>query len=746
MASSNQLPPMRPTFSRALPPVFLLALGLGAAHAQTAPAISRPSATLTVAEGTASLSLPLSIANPNGTASTVEVALQAFGTATAGQDFTYASTQTVTFPAGSTTAQTLTIPLLDDAVAEETEYLVLRLQNPTNATVSATANEVLVYIKDNDTPAPALGRRVALSLLQSYQTAAPFSGSTQVNSAEIAAYDPSTKRLYVVNSVGGKLDILSLANPSAIAPVASIDIKSYGNLNSVAVRNGLVACALEGTNPQANGSVVFFDQHGTFQKQVTVGAMPDMVTFTPDGRTVLTANEGEPNAAYTTDPEGSVSVIDVAGGVAALTQANVTTVGFASYNGQEAALRAQGIRIYGGRAAAPASAAQDLEPEYIAVSANSQTAYVTLQENNAVAVLDLARQQFTALRPLGTTDHRQPGRSLDASDQTTDVLLANWPIRGLRLPDGINHFEVGGTGYLLTANEGDARDYAGFSEQVRLGSSNYPLDPAAFPNANLLKNNSVLGRLNVTNKLGDPDGDGDFDEIYAYGGRSFSIYNAATGAEVYDSGNLLERVTAADATYGTIFNASNNFGEAPVRKNRSDDKGPEPEGVTTGRLGPDLYGFVSLERVGGVVAFNLNNPAAPVLEAYANNRGLLAGTGDLGPEGIVFIAAADSPTGQPLLLLANEVSSTISVYGLQVATPTATRPGQAAAPLALYPNPSQPGAPVRLSRPVSGTLCDLTGRPVQTVRAASQLATSGLAPGVYVLRADDGATSKLVVP
>ena len=745
MAPSNHLLPMCPTFSRALPIVFLLTLGLGVANAQTTPTISRPSATLTVTEGAASISLPLSIAGANTTASTVQVALQAFGTATAGQDFTYASTQTVTFPAGSTSAQTLTIPLLDDALAEETEYLVLRLQNPTNATVSAAANEVLVYIKDNDTPPPALGHHVALRLLQSYQTAAPFSGSTQVNSAEIAAYDASTKRLYVANSVGGKLDILNLTNPGAIAPVASIDIKGYGNLNSVAVRNGLVACALEGTNPQANGSVVFFDQNGAFQKQVAVGAMPDMVTFTPDGRTVLTANEGEPNAAYTTDPEGSVSVIDVSAGIAALTQAQVTTVGFTAYNGQEASLRAQGIRIYGGLATAPATAAQDFEPEYIAVSANSQTAYITLQENNAVAVLDLASKQFTALRPLGTTDHRQPGRSLDASDQTTDILLANWPIRGLRLPDGINHFEVNGTGYLLTANEGDARDYSGFSEQVRLGANSYLLDPAAFPNANLLKNNNVLGRLNVTNKLGDTDGDGDFDEIYSYGGRSFSIYHAATGAEVYDSGNLLERVTAADATYGAIFNASNGYGEVPVRKNRSDDKGPEPEGVTTGRLGPDLYGFVSMERVGGVLAFNLNNPAAPVLEAYANNRSPTAGTGDLGPEGIVFVSAADSPTGQPLLLLANEVSSTISVYSIQVSTPTATRPGQAAALLAVYPNPSQPGAPVQLSRPVSGTLCDLTGRPVQTVRASSQLETSNLAAGVYVLRAEDGATTKLVV-
>jgi len=729
-------------FSPLLPATFLLGLASAVAQAQTTPAISRPGATLTVAENAGSVSIPLTIANPGAAASTVQVVLQAFGTATAGQDFTYTSTQTITFPAGATGPQTLTIPVTDDATAEETEYFVVRLLNPTNATVTANATDVLVYIKDNDTPAPVAARTLSLSLLQSYQNGTPFSGNNQVNSAEIVSYDASTKRLYVANSVGGKLDILNLANPAAITAIASIDIKPYGGINSVSARNGVVACALENANPQANGSVVFFDQNGVLVKQVTVGALPDMITFSPDGRYVLTANEGEPKADYTTDPEGSVSIIDISGGVASLTQANVTTAGFTTYNGQEAALRTQGIRIYGGLATAPATVAQDLEPEYVAVSADSRTAYITLQENNALAVLDLTTKQITGLRPLGYSDLRQPGRGIDASDQTLEPLIANWPVKGMRQPDALATFEVGGTAYLLTANEGDARDYSAFSEQVRLSANSYTLDATAFPNAALLKNNNVLGRLNVTNRLGDTDGDGDFDEIYAYGGRSFSIYNAATGAEVHDSGNLLERITSTDATYGALFNASNSYGEAPVRKNRSDDKGPEPEGVTTGRIGNNLYAFVSMERVGGVLAFNINNPASPVLELYMNNRSPTAGTGDLGPEGIVFISAADSPTGQPLLLLANEVSSTVAVYSIQTSTVTATRPGQLAAPLLAYPNPSQ-GSAVRLSRAVSGTLHDLAGRPVRQLRTTDRVETSGLAAGVYVLRADDGATSKL---
>jgi hypothetical protein len=727
---------------------LLLSLVCTAAYSQTTPSISRPSATLIVAENAGSVSIPLTITNPGAAASTVQVALQSFSTATPGEDYAYASTQTVTFPAGAMGPQTVTIPITNDVLAEETEYFVVRLQNPTNATVAAGSTDVLVYIKDNDTPAPTLARSLSLSLLQSYQNGTPFSGNTQINSAEIVAYDASTKRLYVANSVGGKLDILNLANPAAITAIASIDIKSYGGINSVYARNGLVACAMENANPQANGRVVFFDQDGVFQKQVTVGALPDMITFSPDGHYALTANEGEPKADYTVDPEGSVSVIDLSGGIASLNQANVTTVGFAGYNSQAAQLRTQGIRIYGGLAATPSTVAQDLEPEYIAVSTNSQTAYITLQENNAIAVLDLATKQFTALRPVGYSDLRQPGHGIDASDQTADVLIANWPIKGMRQPDAIASFEVNGTPYLLTANEGDARDYNAFSEQVRLGTTSasapYVLDPTVFPNAALLKNNNVLGRLNVTNKLGDTDGDGDFDEIYAYGGRSFSIYNASTGAEVHDSGNLLERVTATDATYGAIFNASNGFGEAPTRKNRSDDKGPEPEGVTTGRIGNNMYAFVSMERVGGVMVFNINNPASPVLELYQNNRSLTAGTGDLGPEGIVFIPAADSPTNQPLLLLANEVSSTVAVYSIQASAVTATRGGQNAAPLLLYPNPSQ-GSTVRLNRAVSGTLSDLTGRTVRQLRTTDHLETTGLVAGVYVLRADDGTTGKLVV-
>lgn len=709
---------------------------------QTAPAVAQSvrftAATAIANETAGTVSIPVAITN-SGAASTVQVALvTSLGTATAGTDFTYPATQTLYFPAESTTNQVLTIPLTDDALAEGVEYFTLRLQNPTNATLTAGSTEVLVYIRDNDTQAPTQTRNLTLNRLASYQN-----GASGTNSAEIVAHDPTTQRLYVANSVGGKLDILSLANPAAIAPVASINIAPYGGINSVAVRNGVVACAIENADPQQNGSVVFFDQNGAFLKQVTVGALPDMITFSPNGQLIVTANEGEPKTDYSVDPEGSVSVIDFSGGVAEVTQASVTTVGFASYNSQAAALRAAGIRLYGGTPAAPSSVAQDLEPEYVAVSADSRTAYITLQENNAIATLDLSTRQFTSLRTVGYQDHSQAGFSLDASDQTPEILMANWPIRGMRQPDAIAAFEVSGQRYLLTANEGDAREYNALNEINRISEAAYVLDSTAFPNAALLKNAQVLGRINATNKLGDTDGDGDFDEIYALGGRSFSVYNASTGALVHDSGDLLERVTSTDFTYGAIFNASNTTGN-PARKNRSDDKGPEPEGVTTGAIRDTVYAFVSLERIGGVAVFNVNNPTQPKLVQYVNNRSTTTGAGDQGPEGIVFIAATNSPTGEPLLLLANEVSSTVSVYSIQARGVLSNKAARNAEPLHLYPNPSE-GGKVQLSRAVSGTLHDVLGRPVRTLRKAREFETVGLATGVYVLRAEDGASSKLVV-
>ena len=614
----------------------------------------------TVLESAGTVTANISITSSNSNPSSVEVVLIPFGTATIGSDLAY-TTQTVTFAANATGTKTLTITINDDAIGEESEYFVLKLQNPINATLPGITQQT-IFIKDNENTTPVGNNEVTMSFVSSFTN-----GVAATNSAEIVAHDPVSQRLFVANSIGKKLDIIDFSNPSAMSIISSIDISIYGNINSVAVKNGIVACAIENTVPEQDGFVVFFNTNGVFQNQVTVGALPDMITFNNAGTRVLTANEGQPNVGYTIDPEGSVSIVDISGGIATLTQTNVTTALFTAFNSQAAALKASGVRIYG-----PGSTvAQDMEPEYITVSEDDLTAYVVLQENNAFAYVNLTNNTITDIKPLGFKDHSVFGKGLDATNTGTNVNIANWPIKGMYLPDGMTHFNVAGVEYLITANEGDARaDYgAANNEETTIGAATYSLDPVAFPYASAMKSNANLGRLKCTNRLGDTDNDGDFDEIYTFGARSFSIWNATTGTLVYDSGDDLEQITANDPTYGAIFNCSNTN---ITKKDRSDDKGPEPEGVAVATIAGVPYAFVSMERVGGLMVFNVSNPAAPQFVQYVNNRGLTGLTGDRGPEGIIYVKQQDSPNGKSLIVLGNEVSSSVSVYEIACPASSAT--------------------------------------------------------------------------
>ncbi len=500
-------------------------------------------------------------------------------------------------------------------------------------------------------PAPQATEALKLSFVSSF----PIGGGT----AEITDYDPVTKRLFVINSTADRLEILDFSNPANIQTFKTINMTAYGNgCQSVAVRNGMVAVAVDVNVPfGSNGKAVFFDTNGDFLAQVEVGNLPDMITFTPDGRTVLTANEGEPNNAYTIDPEGSISIIDVSRGARNLTQSDVTTLRFTAFNSQINQLRAKGVRIFG----PGATVAQDMEPEYIAVSNDSRKAWVTLQENNALAVVDLASKTITDIIPLGLKDHNLAANAFDASDVSGVINIRTWKVKGMYQPDAIAYYEVGGVPYLVTANEGDAREYAGFSEARRVNAAAYILDPAAFPDAAVLKNNQNLGRLNVSDKTGDLDGDSDFDEIHAFGARSFSIWNGNTGELVYDSGNDFETITANHPVWKNLFNASN---ANNTFKNRSDDKGPEPEGVAIFNSLDRIYAFIALERIGGFMVYDITNPRNPVYVNYINSRTVGTLGGDRGAEGIIFIPAEKSPNQQDLVVLANETSGTVSVYSV----------------------------------------------------------------------------------
>jgi len=487
-------------------------------------------------------------------------------------------------------------------------------------------------------------------------------GQFNVAAAEIAAHDPVLQRLFVTNAGAGSVDVLDIHDPALPALLFSIDVTPFGDhANSVAVRNGLVAVAVEANPKTAPGVVVFFDTNGNLRGGVPVGSQPDMLTFTPNSRWLLVANEGEPADDYSVDPAGSVSVIRMKADIGAITAADVVRAGFEAWDGvppiTESSIPA-GVRISG---PSPLPS-QDIEPEYIAVSADSRRAYVTLQENNAVAVLDVRAGKFLELLPLGTKDHSAPGAELDASDKDSAIALKNWPVLGMYMPDAIASFSAQGKTWLITANEGDTRDWEAFSDEARV--STLALDPTVFPNAADLKASKNLGRLTVSTRDGDIDGDGDFDALYVFGARSVSIWSTS-GELAWDGGAQLESLIA-DALPGE-FNCTNDSNGS--FDTRSDNKGPEPEGVTTAQLFGKTWAFVGLERVGGVVALDVSDPHAPVLATYVNSRDFTgnaaAGTaGDLGPEGLFVIPASASPNGEPLLVVANEVSGTTAIYGI----------------------------------------------------------------------------------
>jgi 2',3'-cyclic-nucleotide 2'-phosphodiesterase (5'-nucleotidase family) len=681
---------------------------------------------------------------------------------------------------------------------------------------------------------------------------------------EIPAYFPGVDSVFITDGQNGIVRIIDISNPANPVFTGEIDFTtdvsndqgvdaSALGINSVAFNGSLVALAIEYENTmmvngqevefQDNGFIALYSSSGTFITSVTAGSLPDMLTFTSSGDTIVVANEGEPSEDYSVDPEGSVSIIDVTTPSSPV----VATADFTSFN--KAALNAAGVRIFGPNA----TAAQDLEPEYVTI--RNDTAYVSCQENNALAIVELSSATVLDVVPLGYKDFSTGNNKLDASNRDDQINIQNWPVFGMYQPDAIESFEVGGETYLVTANEGDARDYDGFSEEFRIGD--LLLETGKF--APDIQDSDQLGRLRTTSALGlsnkefivqspltgnqevpevttnasgtgevrlvngtatfrltvqgidfsnvdaaapvsqdikdatattttdddftrlhihtgDPSSNGGiihffydqvvspviaqggdsiasisyslnpddnsviiegefigldedflaaakaaqfldtinyyfnlhtvgnpggeirgnlnrgkalyndededrgfaiYDTLYSYGARSFSIWKVGpSGPErVYDSEDDFEQITAQ--RFPAFFNSTN---DENVFDNRSDDKGPEPEGVVVGKIGSETYAFIGLERIGGVMVYNITDPMNPHFENYVNNRDFsvtfgteedsdpteaqLSAVKDLGPEGLVFIPAADSPNNSALLAVTNEVSGTFTIYEL----------------------------------------------------------------------------------
>lgn len=488
-------------------------------------------------------------------------------------------------------------------------------------------------------------------------------GGLTLGGAEILTWDAASQRLFVVGpaDADGSLRMIDLADPAnpvlldTLDPAADLLAASgfvAGNPTSVSVRDGLVAVAVP-ANPVTNtGRVAFYDTEGNFLGSQPAGALPDMLTWDHAGLRVLVANEGEPDDGI--DPPGSVTVIDVpAAGTPAerVAGAAAQQLGFEAFNGLETDLRADGVRLFPGIAAA-----NDLEPEYIAVAADDGQAWVALQEANTLARVDLTGPTYaiaSTLQPLGTKDHSRLENALDASDRDGPsngrvINIRPWPVRGMYMPDGIASYDAGlGRDFVLTANEGDTR-----SENQRIGNSAIVLDPVAFPDAATLKQNANLGRLDLSTIDG-KNALGQYEALHVYGGRSFTIWDLSNGT-LADSNDDIARVTAQVTP--TLFNADE--ADPDEFDTRSDAKGAEPEAVTVGEIDGRAYAFVGLERAGGgFLIYDVRNPHLPRFVSYTPGA-----PDDIALEGMVFIPAAQSPTGEPLLVTANEVSNTLGVY------------------------------------------------------------------------------------
>jgi DNA-binding beta-propeller fold protein YncE len=538
---------------------------------------------------------------------------------------------------------------------------------------------------------PATMEPTPLSL--SMEKIAGYTHAGGVGASEISAFDPISRRLFVVNGIQKSVDVLGMVSRGtgasatlSVSLVGSLTHTQFGaglgGINSVAIHNGIVALAIE-ADPKINAGMVAFLRASDLSilGTRTVGSLPDMLTFSPDGRFLLIANEGEPDGYGTgfTDPEGTVSVMELAGltPTASTLQITVTSVNFNNFNdpASRSSLLAQGVRIFG----PGATVSQDLEPEYITVSEDSRTAWIALQENNAIAVLDIPSKTITSIRALGYKDHSLAGNGLDVSNEdggtntnsgTPTIKIANYPVKGMYMPDGIASFKIGTRTYLASANEGDAREYTGINASGREDPRVRDYCTSGFDSSvfgaltSTLGLDSNLGRLRITAFPGGTrtgkNAAGECNELVAFGARSFSIWDADNFGLLWDSGDQFEQRTAAlNPTF--TFNASN---DNNTFDDRSPAKGPEPESIVTAKFGTKTFAFIGLERVGGVMVYDVSNPASPMYTTYLNTRS--GSAGDRGPEGLLFIKAADSPTGRPLLVIANETSGTTAVYQLNL--------------------------------------------------------------------------------
>lgn len=472
--------------------------------------------------------------------------------------------------------------------------------------------------------------------------------------AEIVSYNKDDKVFYLVSGVTQSIDLVKINSDGSTECKKRIEIGEIledkninaGDMTSVSYSDekNLLTVAVQNSDYDKNGHIVILDKDGNYKESFECGVQPDMVTFTKDGKYIISADEGEPREGYdngAVDPKGSVTIIDVENKSTKKVEFNID---------RDKALK-DGILLK-----KDSNPAEDLEPEYIAISDDNKTAFVSLQENNAIASIDIESGKINYVKGLGFIDHSVEGNEIDAvrgKGKNAKIDIKNDNFLGTPMPDGIAFLSKNGRDYILTANEGDAREWKNYKNT----------NSKKFDKKNADKKTEYL----------DPEKTDGLVEgrIHLLGGRSFSIYDASDLTLVYNSGSDFEKITAR--IFPDFFNTSNDEDKGPDKLDaRSNKKGPEPENVEVLSIKDKTYAIIGLERISGIMIYDITDPTNPVYKDYFNNRKFVKSVedgeevgleerGNIGPEGLCAIEAKDSPTGKPLVLVANEVSGTVQV-------------------------------------------------------------------------------------
>ena len=296
---------------------------------------------------------------------------------------------------------------------------------------------------------------------------------------EIVSLQASSMRVIVSNSAQGQVDILQLDPAKGLNRIArhSLVAEGMGEITSAIFHPSadLFAVCIRNSDGLKNGRVEFrAADDGKLLNTVEIGIWPDSLAFSPKGDFVVVANEGE---GYVRDGEGfrsgegSISLIDLRAGVAAAKHSLITLPDLA---GVEGATQAEHKRLVermidGEELKIPfGTSPEHIEPEYVTFSPDGTRAYVSLQENNAIAVVDVLQGKLDRVFGLGTVRH--------AADIVDDGQYApTAELFALREPDAL---AVSADGrYLISADEGDTVQ----KTLVELSLNVYATDALEFP-------------------------------------------------------------------------------------------------------------------------------------------------------------------------------------------------------------------------------------------------------------------------